>query len=58
MKKIKTEIYSRVCGFFRPVSEWNKGKQEEFKERKSVINKEVLNNEGHNDRLRDFIDKT
>lgn len=31
----KTEIYSRVCGYFRPVSNWNKGKKEEFKERKS-----------------------
>lgn len=29
----KTEVYSRVCGFFRPVQQWNKGKQEEFKER-------------------------
>jgi ribonucleoside-triphosphate reductase len=29
----KTEIYSRVCGYFRPVSNWNKGKKEEFKER-------------------------
>lgn len=27
------EIYSRVCGYFRPVANWNKGKQEEFKER-------------------------
>ena len=25
----KTEIYSRVCGYFRPVSNWNKGKKEE-----------------------------
>lgn len=31
----KTEIYSRVCGYFRPVSNWNKGKKEEFKERKN-----------------------
>lgn len=30
----KTEVYSRVTGYFRPVSNWNKGKQEEFKERK------------------------
>ena len=30
----KCEVYSRVCGYFRPVSNWNKGKQEEFKERK------------------------
>ena len=30
----KTEVYSRVCGFFRPVQQWNKGKKEEFSERK------------------------
>lgn len=29
----KCEVYSRVCGYFRPVSNWNKGKKEEFKER-------------------------
>ena len=27
------EIYSRVCGYYRPVTNWNRGKQEEFKER-------------------------
>lgn len=31
----KCEIYSRVCGYFRPVSNWNKGKQQEFSERKT-----------------------
>lgn len=30
----KTEIYSRVVGFFRPIQQWNDGKQQEFKERK------------------------
>ncbi len=29
----RTEVYSRVCGFYRPVQQWNKGKKEEFKER-------------------------
>jgi len=32
--KVPCEIYSRVVGYFRPVSGWNKGKQEEFKDRK------------------------
>jgi ribonucleoside-triphosphate reductase len=27
------EIYSRVVGYFRPVRNWNEGKQEEFKQR-------------------------
>lgn len=29
----KCEVYSRVCGYFRPVANWNKGKKEEFKDR-------------------------
>ena len=32
--QFRTEVYSRVCGFFRPVQQWNRGKREEFKERK------------------------
>ncbi len=28
------EVFSRICGYFRPVANWNKGKKEEFKERK------------------------
>ncbi len=27
------EVYSRVVGYFRPVQNWNAGKQEEFKDR-------------------------
>ncbi len=29
----KCEVYSRVVGFLSPVSQWNKGKKEEFKDR-------------------------
>jgi len=29
----ETEVYSRVVGYFRPVRQWNKGKQEEYSER-------------------------
>jgi len=29
------EVYSRVVGYLRPVSQWNKGKKEEFKLRRS-----------------------
>jgi ribonucleoside-triphosphate reductase len=29
----QVEVYSRVCGFFRPVQIWNRGKKEEFKDR-------------------------
>lgn len=31
----KCEVYSRVVGYFRPVSNWNRGKKEEFKDRKT-----------------------
>ena len=30
----ETEVYSRVVGYIRPVSQWNEGKQQEFKDRK------------------------
>jgi ribonucleoside-triphosphate reductase len=33
--KKKTEVYSRVVGFFRPVNNFNKGKKEEYKKRKT-----------------------
>ncbi len=33
-KKVPAEVYSRVVGYFRPVSQWNDGKKEEFKERR------------------------
>ena len=33
-KRMPVEVYSRVVGYFRPVNQWNKGKQEEFSERK------------------------
>lgn len=38
----ETEVYSRVVGYHRPVKNWNKGKKEEFKDRKTfeVENKE------------------
>ena len=29
-----TEVYSRVVGYYRPVSNWNLGKQKEYKDRK------------------------
>lgn len=37
-KRTKCEVYSRVVGFLTPVSQWNKGKKEEFKDRKTFDN--------------------
>jgi anaerobic ribonucleoside-triphosphate reductase len=33
---IETEVYSRVVGYFRPVSGWNLGKKQEFEDRVPV----------------------
>jgi ribonucleoside-triphosphate reductase len=30
----ETEVYSRITGYYRPLKNWNAGKQQEFKERK------------------------
>ena len=48
MKKIPTETYSRVVGYFRPIQQWNKGKRSEFADRKEFsLNKiyEKINND-------------
>ena len=37
----KTEIYSRVVGYIRPVQQWNKGKQAEFEDRKEFVVKKI-----------------
>ena len=29
------EVYQRVVGFYRPVRQWNDGKRQEFKDRKT-----------------------
>ena len=31
----KTEVYSRITGYYRPVQNWNDGKAQEFKERRT-----------------------
>lgn len=39
----KVEVFSRVVGYFRPVSRWNDGKKEEFKERKTFKTSQLVN---------------
>jgi ribonucleoside-triphosphate reductase len=34
VKRQKCEVYSRVVGYIRPISQWNVGKQAEWKDRK------------------------
>jgi len=33
----EAEVYSRVVGYLRPVNQWNKGKREEFRTRKTFV---------------------
>lgn len=33
MKKIPCQVWSRVVGYYRPTSSWNKAKQQEFRDR-------------------------
>ena len=33
----KTEVYSRITGYYRPIQNWNDGKSEEFKNRKVYV---------------------
>jgi ribonucleoside-triphosphate reductase len=40
----EAEVWSRVVGFHRPVQSWNRGKQEEFKERIEFSVESSLNN--------------
>ena len=43
----KTEIYSRITGYYRPVQNWNDGKTQEFKDRRTyVIENSVLRHNG------------
>lgn len=35
----ETEVYSRITGYYRPVQNWNKGKTQEYKERKEYLPK-------------------
>ena len=36
-QRTKCEVYSRVCGYIRPISQWNEGKVEEFKDTKIFL---------------------
>ena len=45
---IPCEIYSRVVGYFRPVDQWNAGKKEEFRLRKTQHVPELQNNYSEN----------
>ena len=51
----KSEVYSRITGYYRPVQNWNDGKTQEFKERKVYS---MLDYKKHSDRLEAEHDST
>ena len=34
-ERTRCEVWTRVMGYYRPIHNWNKGKQSEYKERKT-----------------------
>jgi ribonucleoside-triphosphate reductase (formate) len=43
----KCEVYTRIVGYHRPVQNWNRGKREEFKDRKEFsLNKSLESTKG------------
>ncbi len=56
----KTEVYSRITGYYRPVQNWNDGKTQEFKERKVYdIENSKLTHEGpKEEKTADNVQKT
>lgn len=41
-ERTRVEVYSRVMGYHRPVSFWNVGKQQEFRDRRMFHEEAVL----------------
>ena len=42
-ERTECEVYSRVVGYMRPTKQWNRGKQQEFCDRKLFDMKEKNN---------------
>ncbi len=48
-KRVPCEIYSRIVGYFRPISQWNQGKRSEFTDRVNYNIKKI--EEAHDDNV-------
>ncbi len=56
----KTEVYSRIPGYYRPVQNWNDGKTQEFKERKvyDIENSKLTHAGPKEEKAADDVQKT
>ena len=52
----KTEVYSRITGYYRPVQNWNDGKTEEFKNRRTyVIETSKMRRKSHEEEIEENV---
>lgn len=42
LQRQKCEVYSRVCGYLRPIQQWNQGKQSEYNDRKQYSTEKII----------------
>lgn len=49
IKRIACDVYSRIVGYIRPLADWNKGKQQEWQDRKTYDVKEVKDDDAHSE---------
>jgi anaerobic ribonucleoside-triphosphate reductase len=47
-RKVPCEVYSRIVGYLRPVQNWNKGKKQEFADRRPYEVRSDSEREGAN----------
>ena len=52
----KTEVYSRITGYYRPVQNWNDGKSQEFMDRKTYRIGKIKNEAGPEDHISSVCD--
>lgn len=45
MLKVPCDVYQRVCGYWQPVRKYNKGKEEEYYDRKTFSEQKSLDSE-------------
>ena len=42
VRRIPCEVYSRIVGYLRPVQNWNKGKRQEWLDRKTYDPRKMM----------------
>jgi len=53
LKRVPCEVYSRIVGYLRPVQDWNRGKQQEFADRRAYV---VARDQDSSEQLRSDVE--